>query len=70
MPARGSRRPEAHLDSPVFLAACWFGAGASIPWEQRGSPFSWHTFGRLGSFWDNRSVTTAEVPGGWDGLRD
>lgn len=31
--------PEAHLDSPVFLATCRFGAGASIPCEQREVPF-------------------------------
>lgn len=30
--------PEAHLDSPVFLAACTLGAGASIPWEHREVP--------------------------------
>lgn len=31
--------PVAHLDSPVFLAACRLGAGASVPWEQREVPF-------------------------------
>lgn len=31
--------PEAHLDSPVFLVACRFGTGASIPWDQREIPF-------------------------------